>query len=65
MEGHVDSYHTKFSRRSHLRHPEFLPLSRMSKSRLWADFESTLGRPWADFGPTLGQLRADSGPTLG
>ena len=32
MEGRVDFYHTNFSRRSHPRHPEFLPLSRMSKS---------------------------------
>ncbi len=32
MEGCVDFYHTNFSRRSHPRHPEFLPLGRMSKS---------------------------------
>ena len=32
MEGHVDFYHTNFSQRSHPCHPEFLPLSPMSKS---------------------------------
>ena len=32
MEGCVDFYHTNFSRRSHLCHPEFLPLGQMLKS---------------------------------
>ena len=32
MEGRVDFYHTNFSRRSHPRHPDFLPLRWMSKS---------------------------------
>ena len=79
MEGHVDFYHTNFSRRSHPRHPEFLPLSRMSKADLltaslgrlwadsgmtWADLGPTLDRLWANFELTLARLWADCGPTL-
>ena len=44
MEGHVDFYHTNFSKRSHPSHPEFLPLGQMSKS---SPFD-------LEFGPTLG-----------
>ena len=43
MEGRLDFYHINLSRRSHPCHPEFLPLSRMSKS---SPFD-------LEFGPTL------------
>ena len=62
MESRVEFYHTNFSRRSHPRRPEFLPLGKCRKAHL---LTSTLDAPWADFGPTLGRLWADFGLTLG